>query len=173
MQNLIKIEREEFIDRLRSVAEEEFARECIHSSSFCGDIIYEAAHTTATQIAEEHPMETYAYLVKDEPLNNTVNLGVDGEREIQLGTTTYKLHDSYKDFETANDLINEIISSVAVRIVAKFIHEQLVEGDWNGIEKVQVDVSKKVDVGDETKEVTGKETQYEINQEFIQNNYDF
>lgn len=170
MQNLVKIEKDEFIHKLRSIAEEEFARECLHPP-FSGDAIYESAHKTAEQITKEHLMETYAYLVKDKHLNDTLNLGVDGEREIQLGTTTYKLHDSYEDFETSTELINEIIASVAVRIVAEFINEELVEGDWNGIEKVQVEATKEVDVGDETKTVTGEKTQYEINEAFIQDKY--
>jgi len=168
MSNLVELEEEEFMNKFRSLAEEQLARECQHLSYVA---TFEAAHKTAEEISEEHPMETYAYLVQNEPLKKAVGLS-DDQREIELGTTPYELQDSYKDFDTSTELINEVISSVASRVVAEFMHEELIEGDWNGVQKEQVEVTETVEVGDQTKEVTGTETQYQVNHDFIEENYD-
>jgi hypothetical protein len=170
MQNLVEIEQEEFMDKLRSIAEEETVREFQHTS-YVYDATIEAAHRAGEKISREHPMETYAYLVQNEPLEKAVNLNThDSERGAELGTTPYKLQDNYTDFDTSTELINEIISSVATRVVAEFIDKELIEADWNGVQKEQVEVIDKVEVGDETKEVTGTETQYKVNHEFIEKN---
>ena len=173
MQNLVEIEKEEFMDILRSIAEEELARE-LQRLSYVYDSTIETAHKAGEKISEEHPMETYAYLVRNEPLKKSVNFNSsDNERGIELGTTPYELQDSYMDFDTSTELINEVISSVATRVVAEFMNKELIEGDWDGVQEESVEVTERVEVGDETKEVTGTETQYKVNDKFIEENYDF